>query len=573
MPASVALPQPSQLAATASAQASRIAWFTQRRRWWIVGACVVAQWLFVAREAFDSIAHNGWIYADGNDGPWYWTSAWTLSSLHVPVTGVGLGWPYLLSPLAALIGPNLTGGLPIVILLNVLILAPASVIGMYLVAEQLAGRVFGVWTAILWTVLPAVSLLLYNPAPRRTLVGSFLPTALGLNALSDYPSMVCAIFAALFVLRSIDGRSDRDATLAGVLMGFLVLLKPGNAPLVVAAFVVFAVAREVRVIAVATIWVIPALVALTLWKRTGYGEIPLFALGRAHEAAGGIIATPAEVGGIRSYVKPDWHHFMQEVHALAGVFWSLRLLEFALVAGSLGLLARCRLKGLFVVLWFLIFGLVKATVAYAGVYDTSVFRFLLPAWPAWVLIVAAVPFCFPIGKERRRHALVTDRARLQGRHVIDKRLVVATAFVLAAGPLAVAAAASSISTDTVAQLDYKRDFSGAPVPVVDFALRAERTAAKSVRLRWADQDTSPSKTSYAVFQARDDGCAHRPIGARVCYLRMQYIGATDRTTWVDAEADSRFVYRVGLVPSASELVDPDGPPLLMLSKPLTVGPE
>ena len=59
----------------------------------------------------------------------------------MPTTAVGLGWPYLLTPLAAIFGPDMANGLPAVIALNVVVLAPAAVIGMYLLGERIAGTV------------------------------------------------------------------------------------------------------------------------------------------------------------------------------------------------------------------------------------------------------------------------------------------------------------------------------------------------------------------------------------------------------------------------------------------------
>jgi hypothetical protein len=140
MRGSVALPTPGDVTRAIGPSVARAATFAERIRWWIVGACVIGQWLFVGREALFGSAHNGWIYQHGDDGPWYWTSAWPLPSLHVPSSAVGLGWPYLLAPLSAIFGPDMAQDLPAIVALNVVILAPAAVLGMYLIGERIAGR-------------------------------------------------------------------------------------------------------------------------------------------------------------------------------------------------------------------------------------------------------------------------------------------------------------------------------------------------------------------------------------------------------------------------------------------------
>ena len=564
MRASVALPSSADATATVAAWLSRAAAFAERRRWWIVGACIAAQWAFVAREAIFRIHHNGWIYQHGDDGPWYWTTAWTLKSLHVPITGVGPGWPYLLTPLAWIFGPNMADGLPALITLNVVVLTPAAIIGMYLLGERLAGRLFGVWSACAWVVLPILALALYTPRNRPILVESFLPTATGLNALADFPSMVFAIYAAYLALRALDTNAARDGLLAGMTLGFLVLLKPANGPLPLAACTVLALGFRHRALLATLGAMLPALVALTLWKNTGFGYVPLLSLGATREAAG---AAP-ELASIHSYVNLNWHHLNQNAHVLGQVFWSLRLLEFLFVAGSFGLIRRAGAKGLMVVLWFAGFVLVKASVPYAGVYDTSVYRFLLPAWPAWILIVAGVVFCWPGGRTWRSSVRAADGEAVRSLRPPHLAVMWAVTVSLALGPLVVAAVASPIPRDSVAQDYAAGNFAGSPVPVVDFGLQAERTGASSVRLRWVDHATARARTSYQIFKSRNTGCRHLDRAAPVCFRDMQLIGSARTTEFNDPQATGRFTYRVAL--ASGTRIDPDNPPLLLLSNPVTI---
>jgi hypothetical protein len=552
----------------------RAAALAERRRWWIVGACVIGQWLFVGREALFGSAHNGWIYQHGDDGPWYWTSAWTLSSLHVPTTAVGLGWPYVLTPLSAIFGPDMANGLPAIVVLNVVVLAPAAVIGMYLLGEQIAGRLFGLWAALLWVVLPGIALLLYRAQTRPFVIDSFLPTATGLNALSDFPSMVCAIWAAYLLFRALDRNDLLDGVLCGVVLGFLVLLKPANGPLVLAGAGVLLLALRFRALIGAAVAIVPALIALTVWKRTGTGAVAILppSAGGGGSGAPGAPAPAAPgrleqlyhraLNGFHHYVNFNWSHLAANVRDLQEVFWSIRLLEFVLVAGTIALIARARWKGVLVVAWFIGFAVIKATNVEASVKTTSVYRYLLPAWPAWVLLVAAVVLLWPTSAAARARRRSDDGARGRAFGPMPRALLVAAGVILALGPLALAVAASPVDAGTVAQQNY----TGAPVAVVDFHLAARRVDPSTVRVSWKPLRTGRARYAYRIFKAKTDGCTIYGQGAPVCLFATAPLSDTDRPAFDDRNATAAAVYRVALVAGWST----EQPSVLLLSKPLTV---
>jgi hypothetical protein len=552
----------------------RAAALAEQRRWWIVGACVIGQWLFVGREALFGSAHNGWIYQHGDDGPWYWTSAWTLSSLHVPTTAVGLGWPYVLTPFAAIFGPDMANGLPAIMALNVLVLAPAAVVGMYLLGEQIAGRLFGIWVSVLWVVLPGVALLLYRSKTRPFVIDSFLPTAHGLNALSDFPSMVCAIFAAYLLFRALDHDDVPTGVMCGLVLGFLVLLKPANGPLLLAGGIVLAAKLRFRALAAALLSLVPSLVALTVWKRTGTGTIAILPPSTAGGGSGAPNGHPASSGGLdrlyhralsgfHHYIHFDWHHLASVLHDLGDVFWSLSLLKFLLVAGSIALIARARWKGFLVVGWFVGYGVIKATNVDASVTSTSVYRYLLPAWPAWVLLVAGIVFLWPFGESARAQWRVRDIRRQEGPWSPRPALIALTALVLAAGPLAVAVAASPVAPDTVARQDEK---GAPPVPIVDFQLKVRRTTAGGSLLTWAPMGTGRARFTYWIFKGAQDACTVIGPGAPVCLYSGTPTAESGQPKF-EAPADTgSAVYRVALASGWSI----ERPQLLLLSKPVTL---
>ena len=548
----IALPTTADLTAAGLKWARRAATIAERRRWWIVAACVVGTWLWTWQEALHDIPHNGWLYSSGDDGSWYWTTAWTQSSLHVPVTAIGVGWPYLLTPFAAIFGPNMADGMPAVIALDVLVLAPAAVVGMYLLGSRLAGRLFGVWSAVLWTVLPPLALHLTVPRHRPVIL-DFLPTALGLNALSDFPSAVCAIYCAWLTLRAYDSRRIHDGGLAGIALGFLVLIKPANAPLAVAAVALLVVGFRWRAVAATIAAAIPAAVTLSLWKQEGRGVVPALS---NQQGSGATSSNPvAAVNNAQTYVNINLHHLASNAHAIDETFWSLRALEFVLLAGSFGLLRRARLRGALIVAWLVAFVLIKGTVSYSNVYDTTFYRFLLPAWPAWVLIAAGVVFCWPGGGATRPDVRpVAPPGRWS---------LAAVGILFAALPLALVLADSPAPLDQIVQ----QNAVGAPIAAVDFGLTARQTGPHTVLLRWRPQGTRRATTGYVLYKARTNGCTLD--GPSTCELRMLVIGTPTSTSFVDTQALPHADYRIGLVPEQPP-VQPDNPPLILVSTPVSI---
>lgn len=541
--------------------ASAAAGAAVRRRRVVLAALVAGQWAVIAAEALGSITHNGWVYYHGGDAPWYWTSAYTIAHGNVPQSFVGYGWPLLLAPFAAAFGPDMANGLPAVIVLDVVVLAPVAVVGMYVLGRRIGGALFGLWTALVWVAATPLAVHLYNPGNRPTLVDNFLPTGLGLNALSDYPSMVCAIVAACLVVRAVDRDAWVDGVLAGIAVGMLVMIKPSNGPFAIVAGLVLAVARRRRSLAAAAAGVVPGLLALTLWKATGRGNVPLFAQGASSREASGAIAS---VPGVHRYLNLDWHHLWRNLGLLGEVFWSVRVLEFLFVAGIAALVARSRPKGVFVALWFVSFGIVKGTFFGANVEDASLYRFLQPAWPAWILIVAGVVLLWPVGPERRARAAAADADRARTVRPVRTGVAVAAAILFGAVPLAVAAGLRPIARGSVAD-DVQH---GAIVPVVDFGLRAQALGGGSVRLTWTRRGSGRAAELYRVFRGPTDGCSFPAGGAPQCDFVDGSPGTTSARSFTDEHVRGRVVYRVGL--QAVWNRDPTARDLVLLSEPVVV---
>ncbi|HSC92044.1 MAG TPA: hypothetical protein VLB86_10370, partial [Gaiellaceae bacterium] len=102
----------------------------------------LVQWVAILAFAL-TVRHNGWLYYQGGDQLWHYTTAWLLGEGLLPFTTVGYAWPFVLVPVAAAAGPNLLDGMPAIVLLQVLVLLPAALVGVYALGARLAGRAVG----------------------------------------------------------------------------------------------------------------------------------------------------------------------------------------------------------------------------------------------------------------------------------------------------------------------------------------------------------------------------------------------------------------------------------------------
>ena len=138
----------------------------------------------------------------------------------------------------------------------------------------------GYWASFLWVVTPFASIPLFVDRYQERWTEHFLPQALGLTSLSDFPSMVAVLAAALFVVRSLDASRVAEAALAGVLLGAAGGMKPPNLLMGVGAALAYLVARRWRDGIVFGAALVPSLLVLVLWKERGLGELPAVLAGR-----------------------------------------------------------------------------------------------------------------------------------------------------------------------------------------------------------------------------------------------------------------------------------------------------
>jgi hypothetical protein len=529
----------------------------ERHRRAVLAGIVVAQWGGVLAIALTA-RHNGWLYYHGGDGVWYWTTSWALGHFTLPATQIGFGLGALQSVGAAFLGPSLLSGLPFVVLLNALVLLPLVPLLVYGIGERLAGRLFGLFAAATWLVVPLLAYRMFRPDYRGQFREIFLPGAVGLNALGDFPSLVVCLAAVYFTLRAIDNAALTDAALAGTFAGFAIAVKPANALLLPAPLVGLVLARRFPQAAVFALGVVPAVVALAIWKQRGLGSLPLFgsAFGETRLAAPQL---PLALGpDLSRYGGIDWNAIEGNLKQLREIFWSKTLAEWVVFAGAFALLRRSFAKGAIVVVWFAAFFLVKGGSEFASVYAGSFFRLIEPAYPAYVLLVAAsAALLLPLGAGRRR---VVPAAPPIGR-----RPVVVAVAVLSLAPLVLVATARPAGSASFAQ------FAGNSLDarIVDFGLQAT-AGGGAVRLDWRARTSRNAVVGYRIFRgaSANEDCDLLGRGVEDCVMSSKPIAnVSGGTTFVDRPGPGTWYYRVAQVASWDGKLE-DGDPLL-LSRPAT----
>lgn len=517
---------------------------------------VAAHWLAVLVFAL-TVRHNGWLYYQGGDQIWHATTGWLLGHGELPPTQVGYIWPVVLAPLMLLAGGDYLAALPWLVLFNVLVLAPVAIACIYGLATRIGGERFGYLASGVWVVGPFAAIPLFVERYHDRFVEQFLPQALGLTAMPDYPSMICLLVAAFFVARSLDAGSGeaalRPAAAAGLAAGVAIGLKPSNALFLVGAGLAYLIATRwveaIRFVLALT----PSLIVLLLWKQRGLGELPVALAGEQLASGGQLVAA----AGLDRYVDLDWANFRQNMADLREYFWSVRLLQWAPFAGLLAVAVRSRPLAGLLAGWFGAFLLVKGTTPLSTVSSGSFFRFLLPAAPAYMLLVASIPLLVP-GLGRRLGAVARatpSRAR--------PALLAAAAATGIFLPLAWLALA-----DPIASADRGVISNGILVRVDDGLAPEILLEGSQARLTWRTEQYG-EETFYRVLRApvgADTVCVETG-GAIDCTLEMESIGATREPQFVDPDSGDGYTYRIGV--AANWRDDPEGGDVFIVSPPVT----
>jgi len=523
-----------------------------RQPWIVLVPLVAAQWLAVAIFAL-TVQRNGWLFYQGGDQTWFYTSGWELAHGRIPESLVGYLWPFVLVPLTWLAGPDFLNGLPAIVLFQVLVLLPAAVLSVYAVAARVGGRMLGYWAAAAWIAAPFAVIPLFVDRYHERWIEQTLPQALGLTGLGDFPSMVFLLVAAVFLMRAVDGVSRADAIACGLVTGAAIGLKPANGLFVFAPLVALALARRWRAGLEFGLALLPALVTLMLWKYRGTG-ISVLSLEPMHLAVGEP-PHPSELSlwqRAKEYVPLDRHQLNQQFLGFREFFWSARLLEFLPLAGFLAVARRSLPKATFFALWLAAFFVVKGSSVAVNVESGSIWRLLMPAWPAYFFLAVSIPLLVPVWGPR-----VAERFSTPLRGIRWPRAVVVAVAIALAVPLVASAALPSSNGKTTAKLPLQSLF----LPVEqDFGL-AVTGVEGGLELRWRTPEPLGASTFLIVYRspieyhlnATDPRVVHQgvlcePTGhAPRCTLEMEEVARTrENRIVVQDPGRGTWTFRLGI---------------------------
>jgi len=508
----------------------------------VVGTLVGLQILATLVLAF-SIERNGWVFFQGGDQIGIVSQAWLLGMLDLPPAELGYLWSLVLTPIMWVTGPTYVQALPAVILLNVLVLGPIALVCVYGIGARIGGRLLGYWAAFLWVVAPYASIPLWVDRYQERWTEHFLPQALGLGPLSDFPSMVMVLASAYFVVRSLEPGRLVDAAFAGLLLGGAAGMKPPNALLGVGAALAFLIARRFWEAVVFGAGVLPSLLVLAYWKEKGLGQIPGISFETAALAAGsGVVAVEI---WIDQYIELDLDHWRTQMDQLREFFWSARVAQWAPFAGLLAVLRVRRFAiGALLAGWLAAFLLVKGFSTRADIQANTFWRLLMPAWPAYLLLFASIPLLVPTFARR-----LSDRLRAPPVCPLRLRWVVVGAVLIVLVPAAVTAAATPIDDPTNAV--YQDDQGNTILTAVDrdIDVQVERVP-EGARVSWDEDESWRADVFYRVYRydaaGTDTFCTTAYNVSIFCYLRAVPIVTTRGREYLDPAAPPGASYRIGV---------------------------
>jgi hypothetical protein len=526
---------------------------------YVLGGLFFLQWLAVLALAL-TVRHNGWLYYAGGDQLWHYTGAYLLAHGHLPPSYVGYGWSVLLAPLAAVAGPNLVSALPGIVLLNILVLLPVALFCVYDISTRLAGRLFGYFAAGLWIALPYLGILFVEPGYHQKYTELTLPQLVGLTSVPDFPATVALLAAAALCLRALDARTWRYAAAAGVATGFSIAIKPSNSIWLVTPFLLFLIERRHFLLPYVA-GLAPALLTLALWKYRGLGELAATPAQEVRVAAG----VTDLFDRIHGTDLNSWGHLTEVLDSLREHFWVARVIEWLPVAGLIAFLARSRRGFLLVGTWFIAYLLTKGTYLDASVENASFWRIMMPAFPAYLILAAAVVLLVP-GTRARPATPDASTQRSRG-FAIALSAAFAVFMILPFGVIAATPRLHDSGHQAVRLGD-----GGPLIPVASVGLRAAAEGG-SVRLFWRPQPPAGSSSFYRVLRTNTPGdavlCAGKPAPASDdCELYMTDLATTDVPNLVDHPGRGTWKYRIGV--AANWLNDPSLGDVYVVSPPVTV---
>ena len=541
------------------------AWLETVRPIALLGPAIVVQWLVTLGLALD-VTHNGWLYYQGGDQLWYYGSGWLLGHGTLPRGLVGPGLPFIDIPFAWLGGPTLVPALPAIVLFQVLVLTPVALLCIYGIADRLGGRVFAYWATLCWIVVPLIGIKYTDLGFHQVYTEATLPQAYGLTAMADFPSMVATLVAVYFTFRVLDRTDAVDALTAGLAAGMAIAIKPSNSVFLLGPILALAWRRRFVGAAYMAAGLAPAILVLALWKYRSLGNLPLFSSAESRRLALGAGGAVVAFNPLHHYLQFDWAQLHNNLLGIKEHFWSMRVIEWLCFAGLIGLAKRTFTGALVVGGWFFAFVVTKGAYSQAGVLGGSLFRIMMPAFPAFLILLASLVYLLPRGKKGKWPSPPAPRTAFGGRTRLG--LLGAGFVVFALSPLVAIAVATPLHGPNPRA--YEVDVL---LRTVDPGLRLSATrVGNGVLLRWNNPQPSAAKVFYRIWRggAPNGGavCVPVPNASDNCTLTMSDLGAQRGRGLVDRPGKGNWTYRLAL--QANWLHDPIAGDVFSIGPPVTV---
>jgi hypothetical protein len=531
----------------------------------VLPGLIAASWgiaFWASREA----PHDNWLYYNGGDGTWYYTTAYVLGGGHVPMSQIGYGYSMLTAPIARLAGPNVLVGMPAIVLFNVLVLGTVALLCVYGIAQRLAGHRAAVAVTLAWIASPLLAVWLFIPDYHARYVDVTLPAVSGLTGLGDYPSMVLLLVAACFMLRLLTGGDRLDAVGAGLAAGLAIAVKPANALFLPAPVLALGLARKPRSLLYVAAGVAPSVLGLALWKYRGLGYLPILSHPPQESAAARhpvlLSYSPPLNDGfslqVRRYLPLDWSWLRFNLSNLGKAVGSGWFLAWGGLAGFLGLARRSLPVAAFTGAWLASYLLAKGSSPELNVVSGNFLPHLLAAVPAYFILVVSVAFLVPVvGRRRPAAPSAPPHASPAVRVGVAVLAAISVGSALVVGVLPVSSSRASTQVQALNLF----------VPSDQFELTAS-VKGNAVTLRWPLQRTDGTEATYTIFRDRNEplNCIPVPHAALSCDFEGTAIVSLPSTqhSFVDTTEPGRWFYRVALAAS------PTGPQLatdyVMLSR-------
>ena len=488
-----------------------------------------------------SVEHNGWVWFQGGDQIVNTTTGWLVGQRILPQTEVSYIWPLFQTPIAWVTGPTFLQAMPPIVLFQVLVLGPTALLCVYGIASHIGGRLLGYWASALWVMAPFAAIPLFVDRYHEKWVEQFLPQALGLTAMPDFPSMVLVLLAALLVVRSLACGHFSEALLAGLVAGAAGGLKPPNYLFAVGAVLAYLVARRWRSGLLFLLALAPSILVLAFWKERGFGYLPALSLEQTRVAASVAVSVDLD-----RYLELDIDHWQQQMNYLREFFWSARLAQWAPVAGLLAVL-RVRRGAIAALLagWLGAFLFVKGFSPRADIQANTFWRLLMPAWPAYLLLFASIPLLVPTFARRLGARLEPPLPRRIGLRWV---VVAATASVLV--PAVATAVSSPIEPPAPPAVVQEVGTATILTPVDESIELVGEPSGDGNLLTWEDDNEWNADVFYRVYRSPGTGtdtlCVTEKEVSWSCYLKAEAIGTTRDRTFADLSPLAEATYRIGV---------------------------